>query len=174
MARLWPTGYSNIPEILFSFRKCICVLRNRHVRYQISSFYRHFHSRFRFTYCLFFNFHEGVLCVNSCQCSIINVYFSIFLFQLCVMVKFQDSLRYLNNNIRASFERDMKNPELHTHALRHFSVFYNFCRFYTVFIGSTIILMIATPLYFAFKKGKYIRMYPQYLPFVIKPGLLNQ
>ncbi|KAJ8667972.1 hypothetical protein QAD02_009635 [Eretmocerus hayati] len=81
----------------------------------------------------------------------------------------QKRLRILNEGISAIFARDLEIPENRPHLLAHAKTFGKMFWTFDYFIASNLTLIIIIPLTMI-RHGKYVRMYPQVLPFTYEPG----
>lgn len=81
-------------------------------------------------------------------------------------------MKYLDKNVSASFERDIKDSEKCNHAMKHFSMISNLCWAASSIHGLGNVLLIRIVLILAMK-DTYIRMYPMHFPFNIEHGKIN-
>ena len=76
----------------------------------------------------------------------------------------------LNRGLSRQFEEDLKDPENRTHLLAHFHSFSKFFYAFNYAAGMNVIQASVTPL-LALRHGKYLRMFPQLMPFTYEPGI---
>lgn len=91
---------------------------------------------------------------------------------MCFLAIFQNDLEYLDKNVSASFERDIKDPEKQKHSMKHFSVVSNICLISLGIYCLGYILMYRIVITLALK-GIYIKLFPVHFPFTIDEGKLK-
>ncbi|XP_011501529.1 PREDICTED: odorant receptor 4-like [Ceratosolen solmsi marchali] len=95
-------------------------------------------------------------------------FFTTFI-KVCTLVIHEKHIRELNEGISTTFENDIKVPELQPHLLAHFRIFSKLFNIINFLLCISIFLLIIMPL-LALRNNKYVRTYPQVLPFSYEPG----
>lgn len=81
----------------------------------------------------------------------------------------RNNLIKLNRSLSDRFEKDLELPENRPHLLAYSHWFHRFFRLHYFYTGAIVLLMIITPL-LALRHGKYVRAYPQLLPYDYQKG----
>ncbi|XP_058790713.1 odorant receptor 4-like [Phymastichus coffea] len=95
-------------------------------------------------------------------------FFSSFL-KVCLIRFHQDDLRALNSGVSQLFNTDLATSEDRSQLLAHLRIFTKFFYTFDYSVALNVLLYMLIPLSFL-RRGKYIRMYPQVLPFSYVPG----
>lgn len=89
--------------------------------------------------------------------------------QVIILPMQKEDLQSLNEGVSANFEKNLRIVEFRHHLLAHFPMFSRFFYLYSYSIGISALLLTIMPL-LALRHGKYVRMYPQLVPFSYEPG----
>jgi hypothetical protein len=84
----------------------------------------------------------------------------------------EKDIQDLNEGISTTFENDLKASELQPLLLAHFRTFEKLFNAFNFLLRLSIFLLFIMPL-LALRNNKYLRTYPQVLPFNYEPGLVN-
>ncbi|XP_058790791.1 uncharacterized protein LOC131663996 [Phymastichus coffea] len=81
----------------------------------------------------------------------------------------RNNLTKLNRSLSDRFEKDLKTPENRPHLLAHHGSFHRYFRLHYYYTGTIVCIMVLAPL-IALRHGKYVRAYPQLVPFNYENG----
>lgn len=92
--------------------------------------------------------------------------------QICTLAIYQNDLLYLDENVSASFERDIKDPGKRNPAMEHFSVISNlFWASSGIIFGGHIALVSAVII--SACRGTYVGVFPVHWPIKVTHGKLS-
>ncbi|XP_031778011.1 odorant receptor 246 isoform X1 [Nasonia vitripennis] len=116
-------------------------------------------------FCL--NYATNINAFTSCLGLMIG-FFSTFI-KVIILPMQKEDLQSLNEGVSASYERNLRIVKFRHHLLAHFPMFSRFFYLYSYSVGMSVLLLTIMPL-LALRQGKYVRMYPQLVPFSYEPG----
>ncbi|NP_001164419.1 odorant receptor 249 [Nasonia vitripennis] len=144
--------------------------KHPHVLRKLLSFCSAFCSGSTF-YCIVafcFKYATNINIFTSCLGLMIG-FFTTFI-KIVILSMRQEDLQSLNEGVSKSFENNLKLPENQPHLLYHFPSFSRFFYLYAYVVGISFVFLASTPLSIMLRYGKYVRMYPQLMPFAYEPG----